>query len=171
LTLTGAVPVEVNVRELVADVFTATLPNERLVALTARLGTGGFNCRENVFERPLAVAVRVTVCAELKEDTVAIKLELVALAATVTEAGTVTVLLLLERLTLIPPVGAGPLNATVHVTVPAPVIDALLQVNEFRATRFEVDPLPCSLTFAMVIVESLAMTLNCPVASVPGLGL
>jgi hypothetical protein len=171
LTLTAAVPVDVNVRDFVADVFTATLPNARLVALTARVGTGGFNCRAKVFKRPLAVAVRVTFCAELKEDTFAIKLEVVALAATVTEVGTVTVLLLLERATLIPPAGAAPLSVTVHVTVPAPIIVALLQVREFKATSVEDVPLPWSRTFAIVIAESPVMTLNWPVASVPGLGL
>jgi hypothetical protein len=121
--------------------------------------------------RPLAVAVRVTFWAEVKEDTVAIKLEVVALPATVTDVGTVTVLLSLERLTTIPPAGAAPLSVTVHVTVPAPIIVALLQVREFRATSVEDVPLPWSRTFAIVIAESLVMTLNWPVASVPGLGL
>jgi hypothetical protein len=169
--LTAAVPVDVNVSDFVTDVFTATLPNERLVALTVSVGTGGFNCNANVFERLLEVAVRVTVCDAVNEDTVATKLALVALSATVTDAGTVTVLLLLERLTRIPPAGAGPLNATVHVIEPEAIIDELLQVKELKPTKVEVVPLPCSLTFAMVIVESVVMTLNWPVASVPGLGL
>jgi hypothetical protein len=46
-------------------------------------------------------------------------------AATVTEAGTVTAALLLARLTVNPPLGATALKVTVQATVPAPVSDPL----------------------------------------------
>ena len=51
----------------------------------------------------------------------------VALAGTVTEAGTVTAGLLLARLTTSPPAGAGVPRLTVHASVPAPVIELLAQ--------------------------------------------
>lgn len=41
LAVTGEVPVEVNVIELVAVVFSATLPNDTLVVLIARVGVAG----------------------------------------------------------------------------------------------------------------------------------
>ena len=54
---------------------------------------------------------------------------LLAFAGTVTTAGNVTAGSLLDNPTLNPPLAAGPLRATVHSSVPVPVIDALLQVN------------------------------------------
>jgi hypothetical protein len=73
------------------------------------------------------LAVSVAVCEVLTDDTVALNPALVAVAGTVTEAGTETALLLLASPTAIPPVGAEPVSVTVHASVPAPVIEALLQ--------------------------------------------
>jgi glycine cleavage system regulatory protein len=56
-----------------------------------------------------------------------VKVAVVAEAATVTLAGTVTLLLLLARATVAPPEDAALLNVTVQVLVPAPVNDAGLQ--------------------------------------------
>jgi hypothetical protein len=56
-----------------------------------------------------------------------VKLALVAFAATVTDPGTVTAELSLDRFTARPPVGAAAVNVTVQVSVPAPVIELLLQ--------------------------------------------
>ena len=64
---------------------------------------------------------------------VAVKLALAAPAVTVTEVGTVTAELLLDRLTVNPPLGAAALSATVQVSVPAPVIVPLVHLNEERA--------------------------------------
>jgi hypothetical protein len=52
-----------------------------------------------VFEAPPAVPVNVAVCAVVAADATALNPAVVAPAATVTEAGTVTVELLLDRLT------------------------------------------------------------------------
>jgi hypothetical protein len=65
----------------------------------------------------------------LTEDTVAVKLAVVAPAATVTLAGTTTAELLLARLTANPPLGAAAFSVTVQLSVPAPVIDPLAQVS------------------------------------------
>ena len=65
----------------------------------------------------------------LTAETVAVKLALVAPAATVTDAGTVTALLLLDRLTAWPPVPAAAFSVTVQASVPAPVIDPLVQLS------------------------------------------
>jgi hypothetical protein len=128
-TLTAAVPLEVNVTVCVPWEPVITLPNEMLVALMLRLGAEGESCRAKDFDTPPAVAVSVTVCAVLKEDTVAAKGALVEPAATVTALGTVTALLLSETLTLTPPLGAAPLSVGVQVTLPGPVIVALLHEN------------------------------------------
>ena len=83
--------------------------------------------RAKVFVVELALAVRVTLWAEVTADTVAEKVALLAPAGTTTEAGTVTALLLSDRVTLMPPVGADPESATVQVSLPAPVMLALWQ--------------------------------------------
>ena len=64
---------------------------------------------------------------------VAVKLAVVAPAATVTDEGTVTALLLLDRLTACPPVAAAAFSVTVQESVPAPVIDPLVQLRSFNA--------------------------------------
>jgi hypothetical protein len=90
LTVTVAVPVELTVTVCVALVFTETFPKLKLAELRVTVGTAAFNCRANVGEALLALAVSVTVCAVETAVTVAEKPALVAPAATVTEAGTVT---------------------------------------------------------------------------------
>jgi hypothetical protein len=65
----------------------------------------------------------------LTAATVAVKLPVVAPAATVTLAGTVTAVSLLARLTANPPPAAAAFKVTVHVSVPAAAIDPLVQLN------------------------------------------
>jgi len=55
---------------------------------------------------------------------VALNEPVVAEAATVTLAGTVTLALLLLRTTVVPPAGAAPLRVTVHALLPGPVKEA-----------------------------------------------
>jgi hypothetical protein len=69
----------------------------------------------------------------LTEETLAVKLVLVAPDATVTVAGTITAELLLDRLTANPPFGAAPLSVTVQLSVPAPIIESLMQSNALNA--------------------------------------
>ena len=97
LMVTGAVPVELNVTGSVEDVFTVTLPNARLLGLTVNVGTAAFSCKAKLLETLPALAVRVTACAVVTEDTVAVNPALVALAGTTTVAGTVTAALLLVK--------------------------------------------------------------------------
>jgi hypothetical protein len=106
------------------------------------------------------VAVSVTVCGDVTADTLAAKVAFDAPDGTETESGTNTALLLLARLTTIPPLGAGALNFTVHASEPAPVIDAVVQPSPDS----EGDPLPCSLTVPPALPA--ASTLSWPVESV-----
>jgi hypothetical protein len=64
---------------------------------------------------------------------VAAKLTLVALAGTVTVAGTVIAALLLDKPTLSPPAGAAEVSATVQASCAVPVSDALLQDSVLNA--------------------------------------
>jgi hypothetical protein len=127
LIVMAAVPEEVKVTVCVAGVLTATLPKARLDALRLRVDTAAFSCRAKLSEMLPAVAVNVAVWAEVTAETVAVNDALDDPAATVTEAGWVTAESLLARLTANPPLGAAAESATVHASVPAPVMDPLLQ--------------------------------------------
>jgi hypothetical protein len=63
------------------------------------------------------------------EEVVAVKVALVAPAATVTLAGTCTAALLLDRLTAAPPLGAAPLKVTVPVEEIPPVTAVGLKLS------------------------------------------
>ena len=65
----------------------------------------------------------------LTAETVAVKPAVAAPGATVTLAGTATAELLLAKLTVKPPLAAATFSVTVQLSVPAPVIDPLLQLR------------------------------------------
>lgn len=156
LTVTVAVPVEDKVTDCVAGVFRLTLPNVRLVALMLSVGTPAPNCRAKVFATPPALAVNVTVCAELNAETVAVKLAPLAVAGTVTVTGTATALLLLARLTVNPPAGAAEFRVTVQLSAPAPVIDPLLQLSPLNTVM----PVPLRVIKVEVPVEELLVSVS-----------
>jgi hypothetical protein len=164
LMVTGDVPVEVNVTGSVVGVFNVTLPNARLAGLIVNVAAAAFNCRAKVLETLPALAVSVTACAVVTDDTVAVNPALVAFAATVTEAGTVTAALLLARLTVKPPVPAAALSVTVQLSLPAPVIDALLQERALNTPAPAV-PVPVRLITAVALVDELLWIVTCPVAA------
>jgi len=61
LTVTGPVPVDVNVIACVEGLFTTTLPNDTLVAFMLNVAVAAFNCRAKLFDTVFALAVSVTV--------------------------------------------------------------------------------------------------------------
>ena len=148
LTVTATEPVEVRVTDCVAGAFRLTLPKVRLVALMLSVGVPVPSCRVKVFDIPPAVAVNVTVCAVLTEETVDVKLALVEPDGTVIAAGTATEELLLARLTANPLLGAAEFRVTVQPSVPVAVIELLVQVNPVntggapscRAKVFDIPP-------------------------------
>ena len=166
LTVTAAVPVEVKVTDCVAGVFTFTLPKVRLELLTLNVIVDAPSCRAKVSFTLPALAVKVTVCAVLTDDTVAAKLALDAPAATVTELGTVTAELLLARLTVNPPLAAAAFSVTVQLSVPAPVIDPLEQVSALNTGI----PVPLRLTTVEDPVEELLVMVSWPVAAPAAVG-
>jgi hypothetical protein len=101
-----------------------------------------------------------------------VKDALLAPAATVTETGTVTAVLVDERLTLIPPLGAGALRDTVQASVAAPVMDPLAQANPFNAGTEDAVPVPLRMTAAEVPVELLLLLVmvNWPVTAPAAVG-
>ena len=99
LRVTAADPVDDRIRVCVVAAFTFTLPNDMLVKLTPSAEVAAFSCNAMVFVTLLALAVTVAVCIVVTAETVAAKLAEVAPAATVAVAGTLTIELLLARLT------------------------------------------------------------------------
>ncbi|MFZ0745072.1 MAG: hypothetical protein WAM85_11740 [Terracidiphilus sp.] len=164
LIVTGAVPVDVRVRDWVDASLITTLPKATLVALMLNVGVPELNSTANVSVTPPALAVSVTACEVLNDETVAVNPTLVALAGTVTVAGTAITELLLDKLTLNPPLPAAALNATVQASVPAPVIDPLVQVSALN-TGAAAAPVPLKLITADGLVEELLVMANCPVAA------
>jgi hypothetical protein len=159
LTVTAEVPVEDRVRVCVEAVFTLTLPNDRLDELTLSDIAAASNCTPAVWETPAALADTVTACATLTAETDAEKLPLVAPAASVIEDGTVNARLLLAKLTLRPPLGTAAFITTVQVSVPAPVIVVVAQLNWVSFGT----PLPNSPTFFEAPSAELLLTVSAPV--------
>ena len=160
-TVTATVPEDVKVTDFVTAVFSATLPNDRAVALTLSVGVAAFSCSEKPIDVLPVLAVMLADCAVVTDDTVALNAALVDAAGTVTEEGTLTALLLLERLTATPPLGADPVNVTVHASVPAPVIDELLQDTALTVGAVDA-PVPLKLTEAVGLVDEVLVMVSCP---------
>jgi hypothetical protein len=164
LIVTGDVPVDDRVIVWVEAVLMLTLPNDRLEELTLSVGTAAPSCMAKVCATLFAPAVRVAVAAVITAETVAVKLAVVAPAATVALAGTVTAELLLAKLTVRPPVGAAAFRDTVQLSVPAPVIDALAQLNPVN-TGTTATPVPLRLINVEIPEEELLLSVREPEAA------
>ncbi|HEY2472029.1 MAG TPA: hypothetical protein VGI45_29860 [Terracidiphilus sp.] len=143
--VTGTVPFEVTVTDLLIAVPTETLPKAREVVLRLSAGVAAFSCKAKLWEELFEVAVIVAVCVVLTDATLAVKEADDAPDATVTLTGTVTALRLLDKATTWPPDGAAELNDTVHAEVPAPVNELLLHDSALTAEDGSV-PVPLRLT-------------------------
>jgi len=84
-------------------------PGFTLVGLQAKLETrvGATRLRVALCGLPLRLAVTVAVCVVVRVPRLAVKVAEVLLAGTVTDAGTVSAVLLLESPTVLPPDGAA----------------------------------------------------------------
>src|SRR6185312_8605952 len=111
----------------------------------------------------------VAVCAVLTDETLAVKPALAAPAGTVTEDGTVTALLLLDRPTASPPDPAAADKLTVHASLPEPVIEPLLHVTAL-STPEAACPVPLRLTDAEP-AEALSLSTRFPVTAPDVVGL
>lgn len=132
-TVTGRLPVDVKTTDCFSAVFTATSPNANVVGLTLRSRVSASNCKAKLFVTLSWLALSVTACVVAVHCEFAVNAALVAFAGTVTVAGTVTAALLLERLTLSPPLGAGELSVTVQASLSNPIREALLQESALSA--------------------------------------
>jgi len=95
--LDSAAELNETVHAVVPDPVNELEPQDNAATVGAIAAVAPLNWIDVFCEIDPCVAVRVTVCSELTESTVAMNVWLDAPAATVTEAGTVTALLLLAR--------------------------------------------------------------------------
>jgi hypothetical protein len=167
LIVTAAVPLEVSVNDFVTAVPTATLPNDSEVTLAVKAGVAALSCTAKLFDEPFVLADSVAVCAVVTDETVAVNEAEDAPGETVTLAGTVTEVLLLPRVTTVPPDGAAELSVTVHVADPAPVNKLVPQENALSVGAAAAVPEPLRLT---VTAGALLESVNCPLAELAAVG-
>ena len=103
----------------------------------------------------------MAVWAVVTAETVAVNPAVVEPAGTVIDAGTVTALLLLDRLTASPPVLAAADSVTVQASLPEPVKEALAQLSAL-STPAVVCPVPLRLIVA-VLRDELSVSVRVPV--------
>jgi hypothetical protein len=159
LIVTEPVPVELRVTDCVVAVLTDTLPKVRLDAPTLRVGTTAFNWIPKVSGVPPTLADNVAVCALVTEDTVAEKVAVFVPEVTVTDEGTVTAALLLDRFTAYPLLAAEALSATLQLSAPDPVKDAVVHVKAVSVGM----PVPLSAIGVEAPLDELLARLSCPV--------
>lgn len=101
---------------------------------------------------------------------VAGKLALVAPAATVTEVGTATAALLLDRFTVVPPLAAAALSVTEQESVVGPTTEPLVQVKALIEDAAAA-PVPLKPITALPLVAESLVIVNWPVAAPEAAGL
>lgn len=124
--VTGIVPVDVRVNGCEVAVLTATLPKAMLPGLMLSVAMAGFNCRTNTLETPPVFPTILAVCGELTEATVVVNPVCDAPTPMVTEEGTLTAGLSLDKVTTTFVVAAS-VRYTEQAFVPDPVIEVLPQ--------------------------------------------
>lgn len=160
VTVTEDVPPDDRTNVCVDGVPTFSEPNDKLTELTLRAMAAAPSCTPKVSVTPFAEADKVTVCATFTALTFTENVALLVPAATVTVAGTEIAGLLLATLTANPPLAAAVLSASVQVSVPAPVMDALVQLSPVSAGT----PVPLRLTAVDPPVEELLFRASEPEA-------
>jgi len=151
----GAAALSVTVQEVVPPAVIVVGAQERV------LGTGsGVTVTEAVLEVPLPVAVTVTAVFAETAAAVAKNEALAAPAATVTEAGTESAVLLSESATAKPPVGAAPVKVTVQVEALLEMIDAGEQASWLSVTtgagdEIEIPPTTLVIGIKLPLIEAL----------------
>ncbi len=126
LTVTAIVPVDVTVRVCSPSLLRITFPNEN----ASSRSLSGPPLPHSVAATPIASFPRrrlqgCRLRVVLTAVTFAVNVALVAVAGTMTDAGTLTALVLLPRDTLTPPVGAEPDRVTLQDSVADPVNELL----------------------------------------------
>jgi hypothetical protein len=158
LIVTDVVPDEVSVTDWYSGLPSVTSPKATLVDCSVRIDVAAPRLISMLTGPPPDDAVSVAIWAVLTAQTVAVKVFEVAFEATFTIDGTDTARLLLDRYTALLLVPAAALSVTVQMSVPAPVIDALVQLRPLTTAC----PVPLTLIDDVSPVEELLVSLTLP---------
>ena len=137
----------------VVDALELTLVGLQAKAVTSM---GATRVKVAVWEAPFSVAVTVTDWVVVRVAAVAVKVAEVALAGTVTDAGTVSEALLSERATTVPPVWADWFRVTMHVVDALELTLVGLQakaVTSMGATRVKVAVWEAPFSVAVTVTD------------------
>ncbi len=166
LTVTGTVPVDERTSGCVTAEFTGTLPKARVDALTAKTDVAASNSTAKVCVTPPELAVNVAACVDATAAASAVNSVLVAPAGMVTEAGTITALLLLVRLIAWPLLPAAAFKLTVQSSAALPRIDPFAQVNPVKIGT----PMPLRATEVELPFDALLAMVSWPLAEPDAVG-
>jgi len=111
---------------------------------------------------PPAEAVTVAVWSVVTAVNAAVNPALLDPAGTVTEPGTLTAVLVLDRLTASPPLPAAAVRVTVQASLPDPVNELVAQLSPLSVAA-PLIPVPLRLT-AAALGEALSLMLIAPLA-------
>lgn len=120
-------PTEFSVMVCVTGLFSEVEPKARLLALTLMVETTPVRLTTKEADVAAEVAFKVALCVAPTAETLAVNAALVAPEGMVTEAGTATFVLLLERVTANPVLGAAAESLMVQASLTNPETDALPQ--------------------------------------------
>ncbi len=166
LTVTGTVPIEERTSDSVTVELTGTLPKVRLAAFTPNTAVAASSSTAKVCATPPALAVNIAACVDATAEAFAVNSALFAPAATVTDAGTTTALLLLFRLTARPPLAGAAFKVTVQVSAALPRIDPFTQLNPVSIGT----PVPLSATEVELPFDALLAMVSWPLAAPDAVG-
>ena len=148
------------------QVLDALLPNVDGVHETPVSRTGAAAVSEKFCEPPLSDAVICAVTFELTLDAAAVKVPVVCPDPIVTLAGTVTLALLLDKLALTPPPGAGADNVTVQDAEPgAFTVDGVQLSNDGITVTVRLMLADCCTAFRIPLTLAICAVLIVPVVA------
>jgi hypothetical protein len=156
--VTAAAPVDVKVSVCATGVPTAELPNARLLALTLKPGVASSTSMLKSSVTPFELADSTTAWLLETAEMAALKLAVVAPAATVTDDGTETAALLLARFTTVPPAGEAELSVTLHESEPWLAIARLQEKALIAGTT--ITPVPLRATTVVPLDVELEVTVS-----------
>jgi hypothetical protein len=132
--ITGWVPTEESTNDCVAVCPATTFPKFIELVLAVSVATTAPSCSFVAADPPLAAAANVTVAEDVTVAMVALNVAVDEFFVIVTDEGTETEALLLDRLTIVFVV-AVPLRLTVQLSDPEPVIEESLHTRLFGTMK------------------------------------
>jgi hypothetical protein len=173
VTTTGALPTDDKLSGQVERVLSATAPKATLVELICKVGTYAFNWSAKFIVTLFELAVIATDWVVKTGKTFAVNWAPVPFIGIHAEVGATTAALFVERVTSVPPIGAGEPSVTVQTSLPPPVNDTMVQEIALNAPGSDAWawPVPLRVMMAVPLVDELLERVNCPETAPAAVGL